>query len=350
MPSRLRRRTAALIAPLVWAGWLTLMSRGDHWALFNDNAFMTITMVFGSFIAGATSEGGGAVAFPVMTLLFGIEPVVARDFALMIQAVGMTAAAATIALLRIRVEWRAVLWGTLGGAAGIVAGIEWVAPRVAPAYVKMFFTSLWLAFGASLFWLNRNRERRVFRRVPEFRPSHGVLLLAVGLLGGVVSGLTGSGLDILTFTLLSLFFRIDEKVATPTSVVLMGVNSVLGFAWLGAIRQTVQPEAWSYWWVCVPVVVVGAPLGARFMNERTRHIVAAFLLLSIGIQFVGSLWIVPQTPRLLGFSAATFAIGLLLFGGMSRLGAMRARRGSSDTKMCASVAASAQRVRRGVPP
>ena len=38
-----------------------------------------------------TSEGGGAVAFPVMTLALGIPPAVARDFSLMIQSCGMTA-------------------------------------------------------------------------------------------------------------------------------------------------------------------------------------------------------------------------------------------------------------------
>ena len=35
-----------------------------------------------------TSEGGGAVAFPVMTLALNISPGVARDFSLMIQSCG----------------------------------------------------------------------------------------------------------------------------------------------------------------------------------------------------------------------------------------------------------------------
>lgn len=35
--------------------------------------YMTLTMVFGSFIAGSTSEGGAAVAFPVLTLLFKVK-------------------------------------------------------------------------------------------------------------------------------------------------------------------------------------------------------------------------------------------------------------------------------------
>ena len=46
--------------------------------------FISRTILF----AGMTSEGGGAVAFPVMTLALGIKPAVARDFSLMIQSCG----------------------------------------------------------------------------------------------------------------------------------------------------------------------------------------------------------------------------------------------------------------------
>ena len=49
---------------------------------------MSITMIFGSMIAGATSEGGGVVAFPVMTLVLHIQPSIARDFSLMTQSCG----------------------------------------------------------------------------------------------------------------------------------------------------------------------------------------------------------------------------------------------------------------------
>ena len=49
---------------------------------------MTITMIVGSFIGGATAEGGGAVAFPVMTLILHLSPAIARDFSFMIQCCG----------------------------------------------------------------------------------------------------------------------------------------------------------------------------------------------------------------------------------------------------------------------
>ena len=48
-------------AAVVWALWLLGMVDGDRWALFGEAWFMSVTMAFGSFVAGATSEGGGAV-------------------------------------------------------------------------------------------------------------------------------------------------------------------------------------------------------------------------------------------------------------------------------------------------
>ena len=50
--------------------------------------YLSITMIFGAMIGGATSEGGGAVAFPVMTLALGIPPAIARDFSMMCQSCG----------------------------------------------------------------------------------------------------------------------------------------------------------------------------------------------------------------------------------------------------------------------
>lgn len=59
-----------------------------------------------------------------MTLAFGILPAVARDFSFMIQSAGMTAASATIAVMQVQVEMHSLLWATIGGACGLVLGLE----------------------------------------------------------------------------------------------------------------------------------------------------------------------------------------------------------------------------------
>ncbi|MCB9916356.1 MAG: sulfite exporter TauE/SafE family protein [Planctomycetes bacterium] len=299
------------------------MALGDRWALFRDDWFMSATMALGSFIAGATSEGGGAVAFPVMTLGFGIQPAVARDFSLMIQAVGMNAAAFSILYTGIRVERHALLWSSLGGALGIVLGLEFVAPHMTPAYAKMFFTSVWLSFAFALYWINRYHDREVHADITNFLPRHAVLLAGTGLVGGVISSITGSGLDIATFALLVLRLRISERVATPTSVVLMGLNALVGALWKGGVHQALAPDAWNYWWVCVPIVVVGAPLGAQFIRNRSRLFISGLLYASILIQSVAALLIVPQSAALLAFSATVLFLGLLFFRSMADRGVRR---------------------------
>lgn len=335
LPARSAGVSVIAVAALVWVLWLTGMVGGDRWGLFEDNWFMSVTMVFGSFIAGATSEGGGAVAFPVMTMLFKIPPPTARDFSLMIQAVGMTAAAATILWTRIPVERRAIVWGSLGGALGVVLGIELVSPHLPPPATKMTFLSIWLSFSVALFWINRAADREVRDSIEGFTTKHGLLLAATGVIGGAISGLTGSGLDILTFSLLVLRFRISEKIATPTSVILMAINAAVGFLWKHGAGGGMAEEAWNYWWVCVPIVVVGAPFGARFIRNRSRLFVAGILYVSIAIQFVAGLLIIPQTAGLIGLSVGVFTAGVILFrsmarGGERRLAWLRASTGQSE--------------------
>lgn len=321
-PSRLNLTSPTLLLPLfVWAIWLLQM--GDRWHLFTDNWFMSVTMAVGSFIAGATSEGGGAVAFPVMTLLFKVKPAVARDFSLMIQSVGMTAAAITIFWQGIRVERRALLFSSLGGTIGIIISLEWIAPMLSPIAAKLFFVTLWLSFGLALLLINRNQQRLLNPLIVGFRRRDAIALLTVGIVGGIVSGITGSGLDILTFSLLVLGFRIDEKIATPTSVVLMAGNAVVGFCWRLLSTTPISTETWNYWWVCVPVVVIGAPLGAKFIANRSNLFVIKLLLASILIQFGAAVWILPLNAGLMGFAIATFTVGLLFFLGITHLGYRR---------------------------
>ncbi|CAM9456774.1 unnamed protein product [Sphacelaria rigidula] len=317
---------------------------------------MCVTMVFGSMIAGATSEGGAAVAFPVMTIAFGILPSVARDFSFMIQSAGMTSAAATIALMRVQVEMHSVLWSTLGGLCGIILGLEKVAPQLTPPYSKMYFVCTWAAFAFSLFWLNRMYGRRVFTSIPRWE--EGVLwekkivlrkaaenetddstfsiglnwkaciVFTAGFVGGIFSAISGSGIDICTFSVLTLLFRVSEKIATPTSVVLMAINTLVGFMYRQLAMGGVEPDAVRFFTVCVPIVVIGAPLGSLLGSHLHRLVLASFVYVTDGVQFIGALavvqpWSTLKTPTPLHLSLTSLAIiigGGVVFSLMARAG------------------------------
>ena len=300
---------------LVWLSWLGAMSIGNRWALFSDNWFMSVTMAVGSFVAGSTSQGGGAVAFPVMTLGFDVDPKGARDFSMMIQSVGMTSASVAIFWRRIRVEKLVLLVAGLAGAFGVVIGLEVVQWWFASNPTKVFFVSLWLAFGVALWRINHLRRPVRRMELPDRTRGSLAILAAVGFTGGVVSGLLGSGLDMLVFAMLVLGFRVCELVATPTSVVLMAANSVVGFCWRlgGGGGEPISTEIWNYWWVCVPIVAVGAPLGARFISNRGHLFVVRLLLVVIVAQFVGALLILPFDRPLALLALSTFGLGVGVF-------------------------------------
>lgn len=299
--------------------WFLYMSASGSWHLFYENWFMPLTMIFGSFIAGASAEGGGAVAFPAMTLAYGIDPSTARNFSLAIQSVGMTAAAIIIWRNKFRIELRYLWPASLGGAIGITIGTFYLTPVIPPAFVKMLFVSFWLSFGFILFYINHIDKRTVVQGIPALSGIEIFSLVIVGIAGGNLSALLGSGLDIVSFAYITVRYHLSEKVATPTSVIIMAINSAVGFLLHQFVLADFGREEFNYWLVCIPVVLIGAPLGACFINQRTRNFVNWFLYLIILAQFIGALLIIKPRGPLMIFTIAVFVGGLVFFYVFTRL-------------------------------
>lgn len=72
--------------------WVGLFSTFDSVRFLAEHWYYAGMMVAGAFVAGFTPEGRGAVAFPVLNVFLHVDRVLARDFSMMIQSVGMTSA------------------------------------------------------------------------------------------------------------------------------------------------------------------------------------------------------------------------------------------------------------------
>ncbi len=305
-----------VIAVSVWTLWYGYSSPNTL-AIIEENWPVTLTMVFGSFIAGATSEGGGAVAFPVFTKVLHIAPMDAKIFSLAIQSVGMTAATLTIIVLKIKVAWRVIFWASLGGLCGLSFSTVLLAPMLQPALLKMLFTSMIVSFALTLAILNW-QPRTYNNSMPIFGWREKSIMLLTGGLGGAMTGLVGNGIDIICFSVMVLLFRLSEKVSTPSSVVLMALNSLAGFAlhyWvLGGFTEQVE----RYWLAAVPVVVVGAPLGAYWCTKLNSRTIAAILIFLIMVELISSLCLIPLTGKIVSVSLAVFAMFSVIYYVMSR--------------------------------
>jgi uncharacterized membrane protein YfcA len=313
--SKKPRRILLFLLPVASAYviWIVYMIVNNSWKLFYHYFYMTITMVFGSFVAGASSEGGGSVAFPVMTLVFKIHPAEARNFSLAIQSVGMTAATLWIIARKVKIEKTYLILATIGGTVGIIFSSYLIAPYTAPAYAKMLFVFFWLSFGIALYYVNHFHKRNVREHLPALSPFQKTELVAIGFIGGILSAILGSGIDICTFAFVTMKYNLSEKVATPTSVVLMASNAVVGFMVHQFLLADIVPVVYSYWQVCIPVCLLGAPLGAFVISRAKRLYIVNFLCIIIVIQFLGAIYIIKPAGALLIFSIGSFLAGIVIF-------------------------------------
>lgn len=296
----------------VYVSWLILTIQHDLWYLAQEGWKMSITMVFGAFVAGSTSLGGGAVAFPVMTLVLELDSEVGRDFSMMIQSIGMTAATWNIFYSRVHMDMTSFYYCTLGGIVGVIFGFLFVAGTIPSVYVTMFFVSFWLSFSASLYLTNRDPNRIPIQTLTHVTNSEKFLLFAVGMVGGIATSLTGSGVDICCFALLTTYFSLNEAVATPTSVALMGVNTVVGFLTKLALYG-IEREAKEYVWFAMPVVVLMAPFGAYVASFLHRKMLALLVYCLTIIQFILAYLILDYDWMVIIFSAGVLTVGCTLW-------------------------------------
>lgn len=321
-----RRRTQIALA--VSAGitlvWLVYVSTSGLWDRVLGHWAAAVTMVFGSFVAGSTPQGGGAVAFPIFTKGLGISTEVARSFSLFIQTVGMGAASASIIINRRKVEWRAVKWGLPAAAVSFLIVLYAFADRSDPflkslipsSYVKVTFTLIVAAMAFITYLGSRVRIREVHPEIPEMNRRTYATLIVFAVIGGTAAALTGSGADVFLYLFVGVLLAVEVKVGVPTSVLVMTGVSVLGFVVLGLIDGQLSTtvvgdrvvsvggtsvdldagtsDLFGLWIAAAPVVAWGAPVGSWVASRVKTRSLVVFVVVLAAIEVVTTIVFVEE--------------------------------------------------------
>ena len=280
------------------------MTLTQSWALFAEWWAMSLTMAFGSFVAGSTPAGGGAVAFPVFTKVLDVNASEARTFGLMIQSVGMGMASVYILMRRIPVYRKVIVCVVPGGIVGMTLGALFL--HLPFPYPRISFTCMVAMFGAAYHishWLLKHEPDFDGHRWESHSPRHFML---AGFIGGILTSQCGSGIDMVSFIVMTLAYGMHEKKAIPTSVIIMTILSLYGFFWFGVVEGSIAAE-WNYWAVCVPVVALGAPLGAWFVSRVGRKWILTALSLLILTDLLSTIMMIDLSAQ------AGMLVVLLLF-------------------------------------
>jgi uncharacterized membrane protein YfcA len=289
--------------------WFWYMNVNNMFSILSENLYVMITMVFGSFVAGSSPEGSASIAYPMFTLYLGVAPDVARNFAFAIQSVGMTAASIYILNKKIALDWNYIIYVSFGGLFGLLFGTYNLVPYIQPMLAKLIFVSLWLAFGIVLYLENRKQTRIIYDKIILFSHSDRINLILFGFIGGGISSLFGTGINIFTFCFLVIYYKVNEKVATPSSIIIMTIETIAGFALHGLVIKDISKESYDMWLSCIPIVIFFAPLGAYVVNKISRITFTNFLYFIFLVQYLGAMFVI--RPDL---TKSVISIGIVLFG------------------------------------
>ncbi len=294
-----------LLALSVW-GWLFCTYCG--WDFLQSHWHYPLIMVLGAFVAGLTPEGGGAVAFPVLNVFFDIDRVLARDFSLMIQSVGMTSASIFILTQpdTDRRTYRPLVLMLPVVCAGFVLGMATL--QDLPVYlIQSLFLSMITAFAFSYAW----GDHRGTREYLQLHCRRDYVLLGIILvLGGMCASLFGTGADILLYSLVVTRFRMTEKTATRMSIITMAATSLFGFAYRHFVESDLQVDQYKVWICAYPVVLFMAPFGAYILSKiHVEWMIKGIVVLN----FAQLAYFNINRPSAEKFVASLVFMGILLF-------------------------------------
>jgi uncharacterized protein len=287
--------------------WLVMVGTEDLWRLALDHWQAAVAMVAGSYVAGSTPLGGGAVGFPALVLLLHESASIGRGFSLTIQSLGMTSAAIFLLTRRAPVEWALLRWTLVGSTLGTPLGAWLVAPHLQDIIVKIAFAVVWASFG--LMHLVKMRSIVAAEGISKTSTSFDREIgIAVGIIGGLVASVVGVGLDMMLYSVLVLLYRADLKIAIPTSVIAMAYTSLIGTLSHGVLGQ-LDGEIFGYWLAAAPVVAIGAPFGALMLLIVPRKLTLMFVSTLCLAQFV---WII-QYDHIRGVPLLLAVGGVVIF-------------------------------------
>lgn len=238
----------------------------------------SLTMIGGSFVAGATPLGGGAVAFGVLTKLMNVNSVDASIFSFFIQAVGMSFATLFFISRRTFIDWQVIKYALLGSFLAIPIGLQLL--TLENITIRFIFTQFIVFCAFTLVWKQQNQGQQ--------KDLSLLMALFFGFVGGLLSAKIGSGCDAILYFYLVFMCNRHAKTSIPTSVCFMAINSVYASLWLLA-TTTPSDFVVGSWWAAAPVVSVGAPLGAYVLSKLKTSQTVTMVLAIISVEVISSL-------------------------------------------------------------
>lgn len=218
---------------------------------------------------GLLGGGGSILTTPILLYALGMAPKTAIATSLVV--VGVTSLAGLIPHARAgNVDWKIGLLFGVAGMSGAYAG-GWLAQWLPSAALMTAFVVMMLATSVAMF-----RGRRAPEGPTARRPTWQILALGVGV--GAFAGLVGAGGGFLLVPALALFGGLEMRRAVGTSLLVIAMQSLAGYAGHAAHEHIDLRLAAMVSASAVVGSVLGGLLAGRVPPATLRRGFAAFVL------------------------------------------------------------------------
>lgn len=237
-------------------------------------------------VTSLIGASGVCIVVPALTLFFGLSSHLAIGTSLMVDVI--TSIVVAIGYFHHgNVRLQASLWITVGSIVGAQFGSHW-AGLIPDGPLSIIFAIVLILSGLATF--------RKSKRNRPFDPHQGIhlksktgqagLLLLVGFVIGIISGLVGAGGGVMVLLAIIFILHYPMHEAVGTSTVIMAItalSSLYGYARQGNVD-------WRIGLVIAGGAVIAGMIGARYanaVNEKKLSMIVAGVFVILGILMIG---------------------------------------------------------------
>jgi len=228
-------------------------------------------------VLGLLGGGGSILGVPVFVYFFGIGASLATAYSLFV--VGVSSLVGTFSYLRKSlVDFKVGPFFLIPSMAGVWVSRRLVLPAISPVVsIGGFSVSkdrlILLVFAAVMAVASYSmlRPRNAAKEIHASEPN-SLLIAVYGLLAGVLMGFVGAGGGFLIIPILVGLGKIEMKRAIGTSLFIIAVSSLFGFA-VDLLAGVVIDWAFLLGFSALSIlgIVVGAGLSGRFPSQALKR-------------------------------------------------------------------------------
>lgn len=186
---------------------------------------------------GMIGGGGSILTVPILVYLFAIDPLKATAYSLFI--VGITSLTGALPLYKTgAVDLKMALLFGIPSTLAVVFARKIILPAIPQEillannlifsrslFIMLFFATVMIS-AALLMVL---RKEKAFKNIQNPTPANQKLIIPEAVLVGTISGISGAGGGFLIIPFLTILNKIPVKKAIGTSLLIIGIQSMLGF-------------------------------------------------------------------------------------------------------------------------